>query len=413
MVRDFLPLRGSVAQVRVSDGAAGRVMPAAALVAILGALALGGPSSSSRAPSVGPRVGAVQAPIPAPTEEAVLTKSSPGADATEPVPALSIIPLSGPRFAEKNDATTRRSKQACVVEATQACLGIEAPATWRSALLEPMPGVWPPGADAEPSTPSAQGEPAPPPEASPQETSRLAQTVPLPVPRPPEFRRPSGAERVRRADRRTPRAVATAPAPAEDTRSFFEKLFGVERSPAPALAYAALERSPADALPRRRLIPQLPPAGGTGTAVYDISARTVTLPSGQRLEAHSGLGEAMDDPRTVHLRMRGATPPGTYDVAERAQPFHGVRALRLSPVDGEAAVYGRVGLLAHTYMLGPSGASNGCVSFKNYDAFLQAYLRGEIQRLVVVPGGGQDALPSLANRGSFVPGRSARLGGDV
>jgi hypothetical protein len=35
-------------------------------------------------------------------------------------------------------------------------------------------------------------------------------------------------------------------------------------------------------------------------------------------------------------------------------------------------------------MLGPSGASNGCVSFKNYHAFLNAYKSGKIKRLVVV-----------------------------
>jgi hypothetical protein len=47
-------------------------------------------------------------------------------------------------------------------------------------------------------------------------------------------------------------------------------------------------------------------------------------------------------------------------------------------------VYGRDGLLAHTYMLGPRGDSNGCVSFRNYDAFLQAFLRGDVKRLAVV-----------------------------
>jgi hypothetical protein len=35
-------------------------------------------------------------------------------------------------------------------------------------------------------------------------------------------------------------------------------------------------------------------------------------------------------------------------------------------------------------MLGPNGQSNGCVSFSNYDAFLTAYLSGEVTRLVVV-----------------------------
>ena len=48
-------------------------------------------------------------------------------------------------------------------------------------------------------------------------------------------------------------------------------------------------------------------------------------------------------------------------------------------------MFGRDGILAHTYMLGPTGASFGCVSFKNYSAFLQAFSRGEIDRLVVVP----------------------------
>ena len=96
------------------------------------------------------------------------------------------------------------------------------------------------------------------------------------------------------------------------------------------------------------------------------------MPNGERLEAHSGLGETMDDPRYVHMRMRGATPPGTYDLTEREQLFHGTRALRLNPVGGSAAIYGRAGLLAHPYLLGLTGASNGCVSVKDYDRFLEA-----------------------------------------
>jgi len=41
-------------------------------------------------------------------------------------------------------------------------------------------------------------------------------------------------------------------------------------------------------------------------------------------------------------------------------------------------------LLAHSYMLGPKGDSNGCVSFKDYDAFLRAYQNGQVKRLAVV-----------------------------
>jgi hypothetical protein len=35
-------------------------------------------------------------------------------------------------------------------------------------------------------------------------------------------------------------------------------------------------------------------------------------------------------------------------------------------------------------MLGPSGQSFGCVSFKNYSQFLQAFEHGDVDRLVVV-----------------------------
>jgi hypothetical protein len=119
------------------------------------------------------------------------------------------------------------------------------------------------------------------------------------------------------------------------------------------------------------------------TAIYDITARTVYLPSGRRLEAHSGFGSYMDSPRHVHMRMRGATPPNVYKLTLRERLFHGVRALRLNPVDG-SRMYGRAGILAHSYLLGPNGQSHGCVSFSNYPEFLNAYLRGEITRIAVV-----------------------------
>jgi hypothetical protein len=82
--------------------------------------------------------------------------------------------------------------------------------------------------------------------------------------------------------------------------------------------------------------------------------------------------------------MYGATPPHLYDLEPRESLFHGVAALRLKPVGGEETIFGRSGLLAHTYMLGPNGDSNGCVSFKDYEAFLQAYKSHEITRLAVV-----------------------------
>jgi Tlde1 domain len=119
------------------------------------------------------------------------------------------------------------------------------------------------------------------------------------------------------------------------------------------------------------------------TAIYDIVAQTVYLPNGQRLEAHSGMGSLMDDPRYVSEKDRGPTPPNVYDLTLREESFHGVQAIRLNPVGG-GNMFGRAGMLAHTYMLGPNGQSNGCVSFSDYPAFLNAYLSGEINRLVVV-----------------------------
>ena len=47
-------------------------------------------------------------------------------------------------------------------------------------------------------------------------------------------------------------------------------------------------------------------------------------------------------------------------------------------------MFGRDGILAHHYLLGPNGQSNGCVSLADYPAFLNAFLSGEIDRLVVV-----------------------------
>jgi hypothetical protein len=119
------------------------------------------------------------------------------------------------------------------------------------------------------------------------------------------------------------------------------------------------------------------------TAIYDITARTVYLPNGKRLEAHSGLGDLMDNPKHVRVKMRGPTPTNLYRLTMRERVFHGVRALRLNPVN-EARMHGRDGILAHTYMLGSKGASNGCVSFKDYPEFLDAFLKGQVTRLVVV-----------------------------
>jgi hypothetical protein len=170
--------------------------------------------------------------------------------------------------------------------------------------------------------------------------------------------------------------------------NIFQKLFG-----SPPSIFAKLFGSPSSNVKLAYAAPESGVAGDSSsitsglfdrqTAVYDISAHMVYLPDGRKLEAHSGLGAMLDDPNSARTRGRGVTPPDIYDLKPREALFHGVAALRLLPED-EAKVFGRAGLLAHSYMLGPNGQSNGCVSFKDYDAFRKAYDDHEITRLAVV-----------------------------
>lgn len=217
------------------------------------------------------------------------------------------------------------------------------------------------------------------------ETQRIArvEVTPLPPPR-PNIPAPQVAQTPQQAPQQV--ALAASPAPARAAPIPLPVPAPLPKTaPAPKLALAKVA-APA-VIEKHERQAALPPPAPTEltskTAVYDISARTVFLPNGRKLEAHSGIGEKMDDPRYANVRMRGVTPPNVYDLRLREALFHGVRAIRLTPTN-ESAMFGRDGILAHTYMLGPSGQSNGCVSFRDYDQFLQAFLRGEVDRLVVV-----------------------------
>jgi hypothetical protein len=180
--------------------------------------------------------------------------------------------------------------------------------------------------------------------------------------------------------------IASLPSPDPGQRAMANPAVG--RS-APRLASLA-SPPPASSAKKIRLATLETPKGSSlsldrdsRTAIYDITARTVYMPDGRRLEAHSGFGDRMDDPRYVNVKREGPTPPNVYDLSLRENLFHGVRALRMTPV-GDGQMYGRDGILAHSYLLGPNGQSNGCVSFSDYGAFLNAFLRGEVTRLVVV-----------------------------
>jgi len=172
------------------------------------------------------------------------------------------------------------------------------------------------------------------------------------------------------AARTEPKPASTAPLVRIQPKSAMESAPRPQIEAKPVIAATPIPRAAADPLPAR-------------TAVYDIAAHVVYMPNGDKLEAHSGLGDWMDDPGSLRQKNRGVTPPNTYELKLRESMFHGVQAIRLNPVDDDK-MFGRDGILAHSYMLGSNGQSNGCVSFKDYPQFLRAFLRGEVDRMVVV-----------------------------
>jgi hypothetical protein len=184
-------------------------------------------------------------------------------------------------------------------------------------------------------------------------------------------------------------AAVPLPRPAPNRAPPRYRLASLGDTPLPSSAYA-----PPDATPRESgiglLLRRLTSRDPAGSEPSDPAARDAN-PLGPD-PAHTAIYGNMDDVRSVHLRSRGPTPPNLYELKLREAPFHGVQAIRLVPVD-DAKMYGREGILVHPFMLGPEGASNGCVSVKDYPAFLKAYQRGDITRLVVVdqlddpPGG--------------------------
>jgi hypothetical protein len=196
-------------------------------------------------------------------------------------------------------------------------------------------------------------------------------TVPLPRSRPAE------ANLLARNDQPQP-LPPQAPVQQSDNRTFLQKL--ADMMPA-KLQLASVD--PNDGLLSGPSLDLGALGYDSNTAVYDITNRIVYMPDGTKFEAHSGLGNLLDDPSHVNARNAGATPPGVYEIKPREKLFHGVPALRMTPVDG-SDTFGRVGLLVHSYMLGPNGDSNGCISVKSYDKFLQAYRSGMIRRIAVV-----------------------------
>jgi hypothetical protein len=126
------------------------------------------------------------------------------------------------------------------------------------------------------------------------------------------------------------------------------------------------------------------PGKNTKVAIYDVSNATVYLPDGTKLRAHSGIGPMRDNPRFEHVKMNGPTPAGIYRLSMREKRFYGVEAIRMTSIDGRDPK-NRTGLLTHTNLLRGRIGSHGCVAFQNYEPFLRAFKRGQVNMMVVVP----------------------------
>lgn len=159
-------------------------------------------------------------------------------------------------------------------------------------------------------------------------------------------------------------------------------------APKQVLAYANTQTDNEDmGLPRKAAVS---PKMQAGVAIYDITAKTVYMPDGTKFEAHSGLGQFRDNPKYKNVKTKGPTPPNTYRLSMRESPFHGVPALRMTP-QYPSKMFGRDGILTHSYLRRRPGDSAGCIAFKDYYAFLKYFKRGEIHTMVVVESLGNDA----------------------
>lgn len=351
-------------------------------------------------------------PAAAPNARPVISSATPQITEASLVPSVQVASLSDDMPAPAAERFARLDTGSVVVQTAPAPMGFaqsDTPdnAQLALALVQSMPVEDEAFASPLPMTESSADVAVTPVETQQEQPGdaaslpdALTDDVPLPTRRPQyDAPEPKAVEQDKPAPQ--PRIVEQKPAPqpriVEQKPLLQAKPVQQARQPArqgragdggDALAYAKPD-TPSGGLGQafRNLFsgPSAGSGAGHGVAVYDISAKTVYMPDGQRLEAHSGLGAMVDQPRYVHVKDRGPTPPNTYNLSLRESRFHGVEALRLTPVGG-GNKYNRNGLLAHTYMLrGGRAESNGCVVFRDYARFLAAFKKGKVTRLVVVP----------------------------
>ena len=174
-------------------------------------------------------------------------------------------------------------------------------------------------------------------------------------------------------------SVRPAPRPKTDATSSAGPPKQAAKPEAQELAFVRPDK-PAETKPFNKLFKRQ-----DGIAIYDISAGLVYMPDGSKLEAHSGIGKMADNPKYVHVRNNGPTPPNTYKLTMRETRFYGVEAIRMTPITNKP-MHGRDGFLTHSYLLrSRRPESHGCVAFKNYPQFLKAFKQGKVKQLIVVP----------------------------
>ncbi|SHL48584.1 Protein of unknown function [Roseibium suaedae] len=201
------------------------------------------------------------------------------------------------------------------------------------------------------------------------------ETIPVPFKRPDYTPKPEAAKPVVAQASKPAAAQSAKPsAPAAMAYASAEDPATDEKSPFSGLSKIFSSTAKNIELPGR----------SSGIAVYDISSATVHMPDGSKLEAHSGIGKMRDNPKFVHVRNNGPTPPNVYHLRMREKRFYGVEAIRMLPAD-PSAMHGRDGMLTHTNLLRGRIGSHGCVAFTNYEKFLSAFKAGKVKKLIVVP----------------------------
>ena len=205
---------------------------------------------------------------------------------------------------------------------------------------------------------------------------QVAQMARLPVPRPADAGPAAGPAKntacslIREMTQSAKARPCWRPSRKRETHDLRQAVWQLKSSGA-TLAYASADASATGTIDRPKTAPgRIGALRSVDRGLAIFRAVRLICPDGTKLEAHSGLGSKLDDPKFV------ARQDVSPDAAARLRPGAAggavpwrSGALRLIPVGGDEAIYGRSGLLAHTYMPGPNGdpATAAFLSRRDYN----------------------------------------------